>query len=66
MQMTEKIKLFLFILKAAIYIAAEVICLICAVTRHDAFYAAVAVWFLVLIKTEVKEPEEDDESERSN
>ena len=65
MQMTEKIKLFLLILKAAIYIAAEVISLICAITRHDAFYAAVSVWFLVLIKTEIKEPEED-ETERTD
>lgn len=61
--MGEKVKLFLLILKAAIYIAAEVVCLICAITRHDAFYAALATWFLVLIKTEIKESEEDDESE---
>jgi len=64
--MSENIKLFLMILKSALYIAAEVICLLCAFKNHDAFYASLAVFMLVLIKTEIKEPEEDDEFKRSN
>lgn len=63
--MKENVKLFLLILKACVYIAALIICIICALSRHDAYYASLATFFLILIKTEIKEPEED-ESEKAD